>query len=171
MQTSRFSLFSRALLGRAHSKPSVSLGLQGGGAHGAFTWGVLDALLQDGRRSLAIVSGTSGSGIRHRTLEFAFNGTFLREIRLLAQWQQQAQTGWLRVGKLGRRLAEARFHLIEATARLTALGVESKLVATLPIFKHLMALGRAHAQAWLNANATSVGHRSTVDLASVFGAD
>lgn len=28
---------------------TVNLGLQGGGAHGAFTWGVLDALLEDGR--------------------------------------------------------------------------------------------------------------------------
>ena len=32
-------------------KPSkkVNLALQGGGAHGAFTWGVLDRLLEDGR--------------------------------------------------------------------------------------------------------------------------
>ena len=27
----------------------VSLALQGGGSHGAFTWGVLDYLLEDGR--------------------------------------------------------------------------------------------------------------------------
>ena len=26
---------------------SVDLGLQGGGAHGAFTWGVLDRLLEE----------------------------------------------------------------------------------------------------------------------------
>ena len=35
----------------------VNLALQGGGAHGAFTWGVLDALLEDGRvRPVAIRS-------------------------------------------------------------------------------------------------------------------
>jgi len=28
---------------------AVNLALQGGGAHGAFTWGVLDRLLEDGR--------------------------------------------------------------------------------------------------------------------------
>lgn len=44
-------------------------------------------------------------------------------------------------------------------------------MATLPIFRHLMALGREHAQAWLDTHAASVGQRSTVDLASVFGAD
>ena len=27
----------------------VNLALQGGGSHGAFTWGVLDRLLEDGR--------------------------------------------------------------------------------------------------------------------------
>ena len=31
------------------AEKTVSLALQGGGAHGAFTWGVLDALLEDGR--------------------------------------------------------------------------------------------------------------------------
>ena len=33
--------------GRRH-RPGVALALQGGGAHGAFTWGVLERLLQDG---------------------------------------------------------------------------------------------------------------------------
>jgi predicted acylesterase/phospholipase RssA len=38
---------TRGLAGPRAEK-SVSLALQGGGAHGAFTWGVLDALLEDG---------------------------------------------------------------------------------------------------------------------------
>jgi NTE family protein len=37
----------------------VNLALQGGGAHGAFTWGVLDRLLEDGRLQIAGISGTS----------------------------------------------------------------------------------------------------------------
>ena len=36
-------------LGFAEATRSVNLALQGGGAHGAFTWGVLDQLLADGR--------------------------------------------------------------------------------------------------------------------------
>jgi NTE family protein len=31
------------------SAKKINLGLQGGGAHGAFTWGVLDHLLSDER--------------------------------------------------------------------------------------------------------------------------
>lgn len=41
----------------------VALALQGGGAHGAFTWGVLDALLEDGRLEIEGISGTSAGGM------------------------------------------------------------------------------------------------------------
>jgi len=41
----------------------VHLALQGGGAHGAFTWGVLDALLEDGRLDFEGVSGTSAGAM------------------------------------------------------------------------------------------------------------
>ncbi|MBI3512930.1 MAG: patatin-like phospholipase family protein [Proteobacteria bacterium] len=41
----------------------INLALQGGGAHGAFTWGVLDKLLEDGRVSIEGMSGTSAGAI------------------------------------------------------------------------------------------------------------
>jgi NTE family protein len=41
----------------------ISLALQGGGAHGAFTWGVLDALLEDGRIEIEAISGTSAGAM------------------------------------------------------------------------------------------------------------
>jgi len=41
----------------------VNLALQGGGAHGAFTWGVLDALLEDGRITFDGISGTSAGAM------------------------------------------------------------------------------------------------------------
>lgn len=41
----------------------VNLALQGGGAHGAFTWGVLDRLLEDERLRFDGVSGTSAGAI------------------------------------------------------------------------------------------------------------
>ncbi|HKK36659.1 MAG TPA: patatin-like phospholipase family protein [Paracoccaceae bacterium] len=44
------------------SKP-INLALQGGGAHGAFTWGVLDRFLEDERVSIAGISGTSAGAI------------------------------------------------------------------------------------------------------------
>ena len=41
----------------------VAIALQGGGAHGAFTWGVLDAFLEDGRVDVEGISGTSAGGM------------------------------------------------------------------------------------------------------------
>jgi NTE family protein len=41
----------------------VNLALQGGGAHGAFTWGVLDYLLEDGRLVFSGVSGASAGAV------------------------------------------------------------------------------------------------------------
>lgn len=41
----------------------VNLALQGGGAHGAFTWGVLDQLLEDGRFGIDGVSGASAGAV------------------------------------------------------------------------------------------------------------
>lgn len=41
----------------------LSLALQGGGAHGAFTWGVVDRLLEAGRFSISGLSGTSAGAM------------------------------------------------------------------------------------------------------------
>lgn len=41
----------------------LNLGLQGGGAHGAFTWGVLDGLLEDDSLRLEAVSGASAGAV------------------------------------------------------------------------------------------------------------
>lgn len=46
----------------ANVKP-VNLALQGGGAHGAFTWGVLDRLLEDDRIKIEAISGTSAGAM------------------------------------------------------------------------------------------------------------
>ncbi len=64
--------------------PRLSLALQGGGAHGAFTWGVLDALLERGV-AVDAVSGASAG---------AFNAVFLAH-------------GWLEGGPDGARQALA----------------------------------------------------------------
>lgn len=46
---------------RRHLK--INLALQGGGAHGAFTWGVLDRLLEEESLSFGWVSGTSAGAV------------------------------------------------------------------------------------------------------------
>ena len=41
----------------------INMALQGGGAHGAFTWGVLDRILEDDRLEIAAISGTSAGAL------------------------------------------------------------------------------------------------------------
>lgn len=41
----------------------VNLALQGGGAHGAFVWGVVDRLLEDGRLGIEAISATSAGAM------------------------------------------------------------------------------------------------------------
>ena len=44
-------------------KKSINLALQGGGSHGAFTWGVLDYFMEDERVSIGAVSGASAGAM------------------------------------------------------------------------------------------------------------
>lgn len=47
----------------------INLALQGGGAHGAFTWGVLDRLLEDEEIEIAAMSGTSAGALNGAALK------------------------------------------------------------------------------------------------------
>jgi NTE family protein len=42
---------------------TVNLALQGGGSHGAYSWGVLDALIEDERIAIGAISGASAGAI------------------------------------------------------------------------------------------------------------
>jgi NTE family protein len=44
-------------------KLEINLALQGGGAHGAFTWGVLDRLLEDDKLNFGWISATSAGAV------------------------------------------------------------------------------------------------------------
>jgi NTE family protein len=46
-----------------NAKKYINLALQGGGAHGAFTWGVLDRILESDRIEIAAISGTSAGAM------------------------------------------------------------------------------------------------------------
>lgn len=52
----------RGLAGPKAEK-TVALALQGGGAHGAFTWGVLDYILEDGRLAIEAITGSSAGAM------------------------------------------------------------------------------------------------------------
>ncbi len=54
----------------APPRKTVNLALQGGGAHGAFTWGVLDRLLEDDRIDIEGVSATSAGAMNAAMLAY-----------------------------------------------------------------------------------------------------
>jgi NTE family protein len=57
------------------ARPRLNLALQGGGSHGAFTWGVLDALLEDGRIDIEGLSGTSAGAMNAVVMAHGFAST------------------------------------------------------------------------------------------------
>lgn len=74
---------------------NVNLALQGGGAHGAFAWGVLDYLLEDGRLGFEGISATSAGAMNaavcaHGMLENGRDGA--REA-LHAFWKSVSDAG------------------------------------------------------------------------------
>src|SRR5256885_7056938 len=77
----------------------LNLALQGGGAHGAFTWGVLDQLLEDTRIVIGGVSGTSAGAVNAVMLAdgLAQSGPEAARERLGGFW---------RAASLGRELPE-----------------------------------------------------------------
>ncbi len=54
---------------RPGNSKRINLALQGGGAHGAFTWGVLDRLLQEPWLEIAGISGTSAGALNGAALK------------------------------------------------------------------------------------------------------
>lgn len=102
----------------SHRVKTANLALQGGGAHGAFTWGVLDRLLEEKRLAVEGISGTSAG---------AMNAAMFK-------------TGWVAGGNTGardqldrfwgsiRRDAAARFNPLRDW--LALLGPEAAEVAT-----------------------------------------
>jgi NTE family protein len=59
---------ARPAVARPATTRRINLALQGGGTHGAFTWGVLDRLLEDERLEIEAVSGTSAGAVNAAVL-------------------------------------------------------------------------------------------------------
>ena len=73
----------------------INLALQGGGAHGAFTWGVLDSLLADSRIEIEGISGASAGAISAVTLAdgLARGGPEAARNRLAGIWRAVSSNG------------------------------------------------------------------------------
>jgi NTE family protein len=82
----------RARAGATTTK-TINLALQGGGAHGAFAWGVLDKLLEDGRLDIEGISATSAGAMNATVLAsgFAEGGREGARAALAGFWQRIAQ--------------------------------------------------------------------------------
>jgi NTE family protein len=77
----------------------VNLALQGGGAHGAFTWGVLDRLLEEEDLEIAGISGTSAGALNGAALKAGLlaGGRVAAQKRLHRLWDQVAEIGDFRM--------------------------------------------------------------------------
>ncbi len=72
----------------------INLALQGGGAHGAFTWGVLDRLLEDERLEVDGISGTSAGAMNGALLTYGM----LKGGRACAR--ELLERFWMRVSEM-----------------------------------------------------------------------
>jgi len=114
---------------KANGPKRINLALQGGGSHGAFTWGVLDRLLEDDRLEIEGISGTSAG---------AMNAAALAQ-------------GWVDGGREGARKSLDKFwHRISDFARYSPLQrtLIDKLMGnwnldTSPAYMLLDTIGRA----------------------------
>lgn len=81
----------------ARKQMKLDLALQGGGAQGAFTWGVLDRLLEEEDIELGRISGTSAGALNGAALAtgWARGGRAGAKEHLALLWNQVAQAGSL----------------------------------------------------------------------------
>jgi len=99
------NILKTLLPGRAMETPSstkpkrINLALQGGGAHGAFTWGVLEQLLSDDRLAIEGISGASAGAMNAVMLADGLSrgGREEAQKRLADFWRSASSTGNLPV--------------------------------------------------------------------------
>ncbi|MGI9417731.1 MAG: patatin-like phospholipase family protein [Geminicoccaceae bacterium] len=121
---------------RPKSKPrptskKINLGLQGGGAHGAFTWGVLDRLFEDGRLEVEGIVGTSAGAMNAAAVASGLHrgGKEGARERLAAFWQatsKAAQSSPIQPSPLDRWLGSGNldfspsWHLFDNLSRMVS---------------------------------------------------
>ncbi|MBC7143801.1 MAG: patatin-like phospholipase family protein [Thioclava marina] len=80
----------------------INLALQGGGAHGAFTWGVLDRFLEEDWLDYAAISGTSAGALNGAAFKagYARGGREGARAELERLWGQVSETVDLRLNRI-----------------------------------------------------------------------
>ncbi len=90
---------------------NVHMALQGGGAHGAYTWGVLDKILEDGRLNIHCCSASSAGSLNAAILAHGRSKGGVDGAR------EALHNFWYRVSKLEHCFAEAPRPLIDKFMR------------------------------------------------------
>lgn len=93
----------------------INIGLQGGGAHGAFTWGVLDRLLAEEDIEIAGISGTSAGALNGAALKAGLVAGGCEGARENLDWL------WQKIGAIEEESLPAWFGLTQTRAISAAL--------------------------------------------------
>lgn len=137
----------------------VDLALQGGGAHGAYTWGVLDRLLEEPWLQIEGISGTSAGAMNAAALISGHvdGGADGARAALELFWRRVSQAA--RLSPLQRNLVD-----VLMGRWMTELSASSKLIAEWDFLCMLRDEGRRSAQDFLDRHERDVGVCSTLDL-------
>jgi len=106
--------------------------------------------------------------IDSRIGELSFSANFMREMRMFAQAIDFARPGFLRGGRLERRLRAMRFHMIDSDQVESLQRSETKLIAYAPFLELLRAQGHERATQWLGTHGQGAGKHSTIDVKALF---
>ena len=111
------------------TRKQINLALQGGGAHGAFTWGVLDRLLREPSIEIAGISGTSAGALNGAALKAGLaEGS--RDLAREWLWQQMGAITDLRfAGWLDAASPSAISQIIEASLPFAMSDALSRVVS------------------------------------------
>ncbi len=108
---------------------SINLALQGGGAHGSFTWGVIDRLLEDGRLNIDGIVGTSAGAMNCAVTAYGLSigGAEGARAKLHEFWKRisdEAKKGPLQPTPLDKMLSKGNmdfsplWHMFDALSRM-----------------------------------------------------
>lgn len=92
--TQKKALATHAKCRTKSGKLRLNLALQGGGAHGAFTWGVLDRLLEEEDIEINAISGTSAGAMNAAVLIDGYNEGGRQKAR------EQLREFWFEISKV-----------------------------------------------------------------------
>ena len=127
---------------RVVGKKRINLALQGGGAHGAYTWGVLDRLLMERDLEIAAISGTSagalnGAAVKAGIIEDGHDGA---RARLDWLWQEVGARPEFHLGQWMWPFSLSTFsHALEMSPMFMAVDAWSRVVSLYsygPLYQH-----------------------------------